>query len=78
MLGKYSYETDFNLVSSHPTICVSGVIYVAMKYKSLKCIVCPQGTNNFVEKKTYKCEKNSKIGLIPISDKLNDTESKLP
>lgn len=57
MLGKYSFENNFNLVSSHPTICVSGVIYVVMKYKSLKCIVCPQGTNNLVERKPINVKK---------------------
>lgn len=54
MFGKYSFGTNFDLAINHPTVCVGGVMYVEMKYKNLKWMVCPQGTNNLVEKKTYK------------------------
>lgn len=79
MLGKHSFGPNLDLViNNNPTICVWGVMYVVMKYKNLNLVLCPQGNNHLLKRKSVKCEKNSKIDLIPISDKLNDTESKFP
>lgn len=51
------------------------MLYVVIKYKNLEHVLCPQGTNDPVEKLTYKMWKKSKIDLIHINDKLNDTDT---